>query len=49
VKDDEGHGFRKEENRFDFYGAMESFLDEHIGSGYKPAQASDEKGAGTEG
>ena len=33
VKDDEGHGFRKEENRFDFYGAMESFLDEHIGSG----------------
>ncbi|MCB0794701.1 MAG: S9 family peptidase, partial [Flavobacteriales bacterium] len=31
VKDDEGHGFRKEENRFDFYGAMEKFLEEHIG------------------
>ena len=26
VKDDEGHGFRNEENRFDFYRAMEEFL-----------------------
>ena len=31
VKDNEGHGFRNEENRFDFYGAMEQFLAEHIG------------------
>jgi len=26
VKDNEGHGFRNEENRFDFYRAMETFL-----------------------
>ena len=26
VKDDEGHGFRNEENRFEFYRAMEKFL-----------------------
>jgi len=39
VKDNEGHGFSNEENRFDFYGAMEKFLDQHIGSGYKPATA----------
>ena len=31
VKVNEGHGFRNEENRFDFYGAMEQFLAEHIG------------------
>lgn len=31
VKDDEGHGFRNEENRFEFYGAMETFLNNHIG------------------
>lgn len=30
VKDNEGHGFRNEENRFDFYGAMEKFLAEHL-------------------
>jgi len=30
VKDNEGHGFRNEENRFDFYGAMEKFLEEHL-------------------
>jgi dipeptidyl aminopeptidase/acylaminoacyl peptidase len=35
VKDNEGHGFRNEENRFEFYDAMEKFLDQHIGSGYK--------------
>jgi dipeptidyl aminopeptidase/acylaminoacyl peptidase len=40
VKDDEGHGFRNEENRFEFYEAMEKFLDQHIGSGAaKPAQS----------
>jgi len=26
VKKDEGHGFRNEENRFEFYRAMEKFL-----------------------
>lgn len=31
IKKDEGHGFRKQENRFDFYGRMESFLAENIG------------------
>ena len=31
VKDNEGHGFRNEENRFDFYGAMEQFLAKHLG------------------
>lgn len=31
VKDDEGHGFRNEENRFDFYRAMEKFLGKHLG------------------
>jgi dipeptidyl aminopeptidase/acylaminoacyl peptidase len=30
VKDNEGHGFHNEENRFDFYGAMEKFLDRHL-------------------
>jgi dipeptidyl aminopeptidase/acylaminoacyl peptidase len=30
VKDDEGHGFLNEENRFDFYGAMEKFLDKNL-------------------
>ena len=31
VKDDEGHGFHNQENRFDFYRAMERFLKEHLG------------------
>jgi dipeptidyl aminopeptidase/acylaminoacyl peptidase len=31
VKENEGHGFRNEENRFDFYRAMEKFLDKHLG------------------
>jgi dipeptidyl aminopeptidase/acylaminoacyl peptidase len=31
VKDNEGHGFHNEENRFEFYEAMERFLDRHIG------------------
>lgn len=30
VKDNEGHGFRNEENRFDFYRAMEKFLGKHL-------------------
>jgi len=32
VKDNEGHGFRNEENRFEFYRAMAKFLDAHIGN-----------------
>ena len=31
VKDNEGHGFHNEENRFDFYHAMDAFLTEHLG------------------
>jgi dipeptidyl aminopeptidase/acylaminoacyl peptidase len=30
VKDNEGHGFQNEENRFDFYEAMEKFLAKHL-------------------
>jgi dipeptidyl aminopeptidase/acylaminoacyl peptidase len=30
VKDNEGHGFHNEENRMDFYGAMETFLAKHL-------------------
>ena len=30
VKDDEGHGFYNEKNRFDFYKAMSEFLSEHL-------------------
>ncbi|MBP3848651.1 MAG: S9 family peptidase, partial [Pyramidobacter sp.] len=31
VKNNEGHGFHNEENRFDFYRAMDVFLTEHLG------------------
>ena len=30
VKDNEGHGFRNEENRFEFYEAMDGFLAKHL-------------------
>ncbi|WP_397534919.1 prolyl oligopeptidase family serine peptidase [Roseateles sp.] len=30
VKDNEGHGFANEENRFEFYEAMEKFLAQHL-------------------
>ena len=30
LKENEGHGFRNEENRFDFYKAMAKFLDENL-------------------
>ena len=30
VKENEGHGFRNEENQYEFYGAMESFLAKHL-------------------
>lgn len=32
VKENEGHGFMNEENRFEFYKAMSGFLRKHIGS-----------------
>ncbi len=32
VKENEGHGFLNEENRFDFYRAMERFFSRHLGS-----------------
>jgi len=32
VKDNEGHGFGNEENRFDFYSALENFLARHLGA-----------------
>lgn len=31
VKENEGHGFQNEENRFDFYRALERFLERHLG------------------
>jgi hypothetical protein len=31
TKANEGHGFSNEENRFEFYRAMEEFLGKHIG------------------
>ena len=30
VKTDEGHGFHNQNNQYDFYGAMEKFLDKHL-------------------
>lgn len=30
IKDNEGHGFHNEENRFEFYEAMERFLEKHL-------------------
>lgn len=32
VKDNEGHGFLNQDNKFDFYGAMEKFLDKYLKS-----------------
>jgi dipeptidyl aminopeptidase/acylaminoacyl peptidase len=32
VKDNEGHGFANEENRFDFYSALEQFLARYLGA-----------------
>ena len=40
VKDNEGHGFGNEENRFYFYRAVERFLSTHLGGRVEP---SDEK------
>jgi dipeptidyl aminopeptidase/acylaminoacyl peptidase len=36
VKMDEGHGFRNPENRLDFYGKIEGFLNQYLsGDGNK--------------
>jgi dipeptidyl aminopeptidase/acylaminoacyl peptidase len=32
---DEGHGFRKPENRLKFYAAAEKFLAKHLGGRYE--------------
>lgn len=39
VKDDEGHGFVKPENRLDAYGAVERFLARHLGGRAAPEEA----------
>ena len=39
VKDNEGHGFHNEENRFEFYEAMEAFLARHLGALAGPGPA----------
>ena len=39
VKDNEGHGFHNEENRFEFYEAMEAFLARHLGTLAGPGPA----------
>jgi dipeptidyl aminopeptidase/acylaminoacyl peptidase len=39
VKDNEGHGFHNEENRFDFYRSMLAFLDKHL----KPDEKAEDK------
>ena len=39
VKDNEGHGFRNEENRFESYGAMEKFLAKHLGGRMEEKQS----------
>jgi len=38
VKDNEGHGFSNQENQFDFYRAMETFLGKHMGPSATPAK-----------
>jgi len=45
VKENEGHGFHNEENKFDFYEAMEKFLDKHLHP--ETSAASSASGAGT--
>jgi len=37
VKENEGHGFRNEENRFEFYDAMDEFLAQHLGGAAETA------------
>ena len=35
-KDDEGHGFRNEENQVEFEEAMAAFLEKHLQAGISP-------------
>jgi dipeptidyl aminopeptidase/acylaminoacyl peptidase len=39
VKENEGHGFQNEENRFDFYRTMEKFLGKHLGGRVETVEA----------
>ena len=36
VYPDEGHGFARPENQFDFYGRVEEFLAKHLGGRAEP-------------
>ena len=38
VKDNEGHGFHNEENRFAFYRAMEQFFGKYLGGRVGPGE-----------
>ncbi len=40
VKENEGHGFSNQENKFEFYEAMESFLDKHLKKNNVPESVS---------
>lgn len=35
---DEGHGFKRPENKMDFYGRLEEFLAKHLGGDFEPAR-----------
>ena len=48
VKDNEGHGFRNEENRFEFYEAMEKFLVKHIGGAFVEGEEAEAEGEKSE-
>jgi dipeptidyl aminopeptidase/acylaminoacyl peptidase len=39
VYPDEGHGFARPDNRLDFYGRVEQFLEQHLGGRAEPAEA----------
>ena len=41
VKENEGHGFSNEENRFDFYREMEKFLAKHLGGRVEEPEATE--------
>ena len=46
VKENEGHGFHNEENKFDFYEAMEKFLDKHLHPETSAASSATSSGSG---
>ncbi len=47
VKEDEGHGFRNEEHRFEFYEAMERFLERYLGPTERGTACSSAESSGT--